>query len=205
MSDCCSNETLNAEAVDSGQRRTILIVLAINVLLFMIELGAGLWADSQALIADSADNLGDALVYLLSFMVIGHSLRWRSGAALVKGIIQLGFGLAIMVSIGASILGQPEPVGTVMIVVAIVALIANLACFGLLMRHRHRDINMRSVWLCSRNDIINNAGVILSGILVVLTGSYWPDIIVAAIVGIIFLHTSWTVVSESIKNLRSRP
>ena len=174
--DCCNTEALQALQL-KGQRRTLIIVLLINLLMFAVELGAGIWAESQALIADSADNLGDAMVYLLSLLVVGHSLRWRSGAAFIKGLIQLGFGLAIVASIIHSIMGEPGPVGPAMMGIATLALAANFICFMLLMRYRELDINMRSVWLCSRNDIIGNIAVIISGAAVMLLDSYWPDIL----------------------------
>jgi len=200
---CCDNETADAFAVQ-GRRNTLYVVLCINVLLFVAELTAGIWADSKGLIADSADNLGDSLVYGMSLLVVARSLRWRAGAAFVKGLIQLAFGIAIVIGIVASLLGEPRPIGVVMMAIAGLALIGNLTCFLLLMKHRSEDVNMRSVWLCSRNDVIGNLGVIIAGALVITLNSYWPDIIVATLVAAVFLHTAWSVLRESLSTWRQQ-
>ncbi|MBA3731108.1 MAG: cation transporter [Gammaproteobacteria bacterium] len=154
---------------------------------------ACLWADSSALLADSADNLGDAFVYAISLFVAYRSLRWRAGAAFVKGLVQLAFGLGIIIGIVIKLLGHHEPAGLAIMAVAAVALIANLICLMLLQRHRGEDVNMRSVWMCSRNDVIGNAAVIVAGGAVWLAGSSWPDLIVAALLALVFLHTSYDV------------
>lgn len=196
-SGCCDAETVDQLAL-AGRRKTLYAVLWINVLMFAAELTAGIWADSKALIADSADNLGDSVVYAMSLFVVTRSLRWRASAAFVKGLIQLAFGIGIVVSIIVSLLGEPQPVGAVMMVVAGIALIGNLTCLGLLTKHRGDDVNMRSVWLCSRNDVIGNVGVIAAGALVMMLDSYWPDIVVAGIVAAVFLYTAYDVLRDSI-------
>ncbi|MEP3856610.1 MAG: cation transporter [Porticoccus sp.] len=200
-SNCCDADTVDQLAI-SGRRKTLYVVLGINVLMFAAELGAGIWADSKALIADSADNLGDSLVYAMSLFVVARSVRWRAGTALVKGLIQLAFGLGIMISIVVSLLGSPQPLGVAMVSVAAIALISNVVCLGLLMKHRNEDINMRSVWLCSRNDVIGNLGVIISGGLVMLLDSFWPDIIVASLVAVVFLHTAYEVLRDAVRSWR---
>ncbi|MBB5210956.1 cation transporter [Microbulbifer hydrolyticus] len=203
MSDCCESKSEALTQLQTGKRRrTLWIVLAINAVMFIAELGAGLLAQSQALIADSADNLGDTLVYGMSLFVVGKSIQWRAGAAFVKGLIQLGFALAVVASIIASLLGHAEPVGVVMLAVAAVALVGNLTCFVLLMRHRGEDVNMRSVWLCSRNDVIGNIGVILSGALVLWLDARWPDLLIASAVALIFLHTSYVVLRDAFRAWR---
>jgi Co/Zn/Cd efflux system component len=188
----------DAEALaDGARRRTLHIVLWINAAMFAAEFGAGILADSRALIADSADNLGDALVFGLSLYVVGRSLRWRAGAAFFKGLIQLAFGVGIVISIVLGVLGEPEPIGLAIMAVATVALAANLTCFMLLLKHRGEDVNMRSVWLCARNDVIGNIAVIISGALVLLLDSHWPDIAVASLVAMVFLHTGYAVLRDS--------
>lgn len=200
MSGCGCESKVEAlvERQNGARRRTLWIVLGINAVMFVAELAAGLLAESQALIADSADNLGDTLVYAMSLFVVAKSIQWRAGAAFVKGLIQLAFGIAIVASIVNSLLGEPEPIGLVMMGVAAAALIGNLICFVLLMKHRSEDVNMRSVWLCSRNDVIGNIAVIISGGLVVLFNSPWPDLLVASLVAIVFLHTSYSVLRDAI-------
>ena len=200
--NCCDTKSVEQLAT-AGRRRTLVVVLWINIVMFMAELGAGILADSKALVADSADNLGDSLVYAMSLFVVARSVRWRAGAALVKGLIQLAFGLGIVISIVVSLLGSPQPIGVAMVAVAAIALIGNVVCLGLLMKHRNEDINMRSVWLCSRNDVIGNLGVIIAGGLVLLLDSFWPDIIVASLVAVVFLHTAYEVLRDAMRSWRS--
>ena len=199
MTDCgCESKAGELAKSQSGERRrTLWIVLGINAAMFIAELAAGLLAQSQALIADSADNLGDTLVYGMSLFVVARSLRWRAGAAFIKGLMQLGFAALVIASIVAGLFGEPEPVGVVMMAVAAAALAGNLICFSLLMKHRGEDVNMRSVWLCSRNDVVGNIAVIASGGLVTLLESKWPDLIVASLVALVFLHTSYVVLRDA--------
>ena len=203
-SGCCDDETANNLA--AGERRkTLYAVLWINALMFAGELTAGILVDSKALIADSADNLGDTLVYVISLFVVARSLRWRAGAAFAKGLIQLAFGIGIVASIVASLMGEPQPIGPAMMAVAGAALIGNLICFALLMKHRGEDVNMRSVWLCSRNDVIGNLGVIVAGGLVIALDSFWPDIVVASAVAAVFLHTAYQVLRDAAGAWRHEP
>jgi Co/Zn/Cd efflux system component len=170
------------------------VVLAINLVIFAGEFGAGLWADSTALQADSLDSLGDALVYLLSLVVLTQSVRARAGAALVKGGIQAIFGVSVLIEVAVKFLHGAEPLAPIMAITAGAALVANATCFGLLYRYRGDDINMRSVWLCSRNDVIGNAGVLITSAVVAFTGFAWPDWVFGALMAILFLSTSVTVV-----------
>ncbi|WP_374601993.1 cation transporter [Arenimonas sp.] len=172
-------------------------VLAINAGLFFGEFTAGWWADSSALQADSLDALGDAGVYALSLAVVGGSLRQRNGAAVLKGVLQGLFGLLVLAEVVRRLVAGAEPLAPMMAGVAAIALLANLACFLLLMRFRGDDLNMRSVWLCSRNDLASNAGVIAAAGIVALTESPWPDAAVGTLVALLFLHTSWQVLREA--------
>jgi cation diffusion facilitator family transporter len=199
MSGCHCNDTASTpgQAQDANRRRVLWTVLAINAALFAGEFTAGWWADSSALQADSLDSLGDAGVYALSLAVVGGSLRQRNGAALLKGALQGVFGLVVLAEVLRRLLAGAEPLAPLMAAVAAVALVANLACFLLLIRYRGDDLNMRSVWLCSRNDLASNAGVILAAGVVALTGSAWPDAVVGALIALLFLHTSWQVLREA--------
>ena len=190
--ECCPPIEASANR-DSRQRRILWIVLGINVVLFAGEFLAGWWADSTALQADSLDSLGDAFVYGLSLAVVGGSLRSRAGAALVKGGLQAAFGLAILMQLAYRIFVDAEPLAPMMAAVAAIALVGNSTCFALLSRYRGDDINMRSVWLCSRNDMASNLGVIAAAGAVAYTGQAWPDFLVGGLVALVFLHTSWTV------------
>lgn len=199
MPGCHCDDTANTlcQTSDRTRRRVIWTVLAINAALFGGEFTAGWWAHSSALQADSLDSLGDAGVYALSLAVVGGSLRQRNGAAVVKGLLQGLFGLLVLAEVLRRLLTGAEPLAPLMAGVAAIVLLANLACFRLLMRFRGDDLNMRSVWLCSRNDLASNAGVIVAAGLVALTGSAWPDAAVGTLVAVLFLHTSWQVLREA--------
>ncbi|MCM2310554.1 MAG: cation transporter [Steroidobacteraceae bacterium] len=190
-------------AADHEQRLVLQIVLAINIALFLGEFGAGWWAGSAALQGDSLDSLGDAGVYALSLYVVGRSLRLRAKAAVVKGVIQGLFGLAVMIEVIRRAMMGGVPAAPVMAVAASIAFVANLACFVLLARFRDRDINLRSVWLCSRNDLINNLGVIVAAGLVAWLGQGWPDLLVGALVAALFLHTSFDVLRTALRQVRA--
>jgi cation diffusion facilitator family transporter len=183
MDQCCA-----VREVPRRQRLVLSIVLGINVAMFFVEFGAGLLARSTALLADSMDMLGDALVYGFSLYVIGRAPVWQARAALLKGVLMAGFGIGVLVEVAAKLARGLTPEPTIMSTVAFVALLANAAALRLLWRHRSDDINMRSVWLCSRNDVMANVGVMLAALGVAVTGSPWPDIVVglaiAALVGL---------------------
>ena len=199
MSGCHCDDTATTltQARDVARRRVLWTVLAINAALFIGEFTAGWWADSSALQADSLDSLGDAGVYALSLAVVGGSLRQRNGAAVLKGVLQGLFGLLVLAEVVRRLLTGAEPLAPLMAGAATVALLANLACFGLLMRFRGEDLNMRSVWLCSRNDLVSNTGVIAAAGVVALTGSAWPDAVIGTLIALLFLHTSWQVLREA--------
>ena len=198
MSDCGCNETASALSAntDHARRRVLWIVLIINVILFVGEFTVGWWADSSALQADSLDSLGDASVYVLSLLVVGGTLRQRTKAVFLKGAIQALFGVGVLMEVVRSAWLGAEPRAAYMAIAAAVALVANLTCFALLTRFRSDDMNMRSVWLCSRNDIVNNAGVIIAAMLVAWWQSPWPDLVVGTLVALLFLRTAWTVLAQ---------
>lgn len=202
MSECGCHESAQAlgRNNDHARRRVLWIVLAINLVLFAGEFSAGWWAESSALQADSLDSLGDALVYILSLWVLGGSLRQRSKAVFVKGGIQLLFGIAVLLEVGRRAWFGAEPVAPIMAIAAVVALVGNLGCFVLLTRFRHDDMNMRSVWLCSRNDLVNNVGVILAAALVAWFHAAWPDLVIGTVVALLFLRTAATVLAGAWKD-----
>lgn len=204
MSDCgCGHAAQSlTQNTDHARRRVLWTVLAINLLLFAGEFGAGWWADSSALQADSLDSLGDALVYGLSLWVVGGTLRQRSKAVFLKGGSQAMFGLAVLIEVGRRAWFGAEPLAPVMAVAAAVALVGNLICFALLTRFRSDDMNMRSVWLCSRNDLINNTGVIAAAGLVAWFDAAWPDLLIGTLVALLFLRTAAHVLTGAWKDWR---
>ncbi len=204
MSNCGCQETACALTAsrDSARRRVLWTVLAINLVLFVGEFGAGWWGDSSVLQADSLDSLGDALVYAMSLWAVGRSLRQRSHVVLLKGGIQALFGIGVLLEVIRRAWLGAEPLAPVMAWAAGLALVGNLVCFRLLTRFRSDDMNMRSVWLCSRNDLINNSGVLVAAGLVALTGSRWPDLVVGAGVAVLFLWTACSVLRGGWKDFR---
>jgi Co/Zn/Cd efflux system component len=197
--DCCSNKQSEVEALamHAEVRRIFKIVLAINLAMFVAELGAGLFAHSTALIADSVDMLGDSLVYILSLYALERGLRWRAGAALVKGGLIALFGVSVAVEVLTKLVSGVTPLAGTMVLFGALALAANLSCLGLLYRFRNRDVNMSSTFECSRNDVIANVGVLLAAAGVHMFGAGWPDIAVGAIIAVLFMRSAIKVIAAA--------
>jgi Co/Zn/Cd efflux system component len=168
----------------------------------VIELAAGLQAGSVSLLADAIDFLGDAANYGVSLLVLGMALRWRARAALLKGLSMGGFGIFVLAwaawSAAAGIVPEPVTMGAV----GALALLANVAVAALLYAWREGDANMRSVWLCSRNDAISNVAVMVAALGVFGTGSGWPDLAVAVVMGVLALSAARSVVQQALAELR---
>ncbi len=185
------------EKLQGRQRVTLLWVLAINAGMFVFELTAGWLAGSTALMADSLDMLGDALVYGFSLYVVARDDGWKAASALLKGGVMALFGIFVLAQAGYKIFHPEVPVSAVIGGVGALALIANSVCLALLWRHRSEDVNMRSVWLCSRNDIIANVSVLGAALGVWLAGSQWPDVLVGIGIGVLFLRSAWHVLQDA--------
>ena len=179
MSSCCA--TPKKPAVDPRWRRALWIALIVNAGMFMVELAAGEIADSRSLQADALDFFGDAANYAISLGVAGMALAWRAKAALFKGVTLAGLGVYVMFGALMAALGGASPQPQIMGAVGVAALVANIAVALMLYRFREGDANMRSVWICSRNDAIANVAVVAAAVGVFETGSAWPDLLVAAI------------------------
>lgn len=199
MTDCCADkgDALALAARRRDIRRVLIIVLAINSAMFFIEFGAGIVARSAALMADSMDMLGDALVYAVSLYALDRSARWRAGAALFKGGFILVLGLGVLVQIAMKILYGVPPSSTIMLVFGAIALGANLICLRLLWRFRTDNVNLSSTFECSRNDVIANSGVIAAAGGVALLDSPWPDIAVAVVIAFLFLRSALRVTAQA--------
>jgi cation diffusion facilitator family transporter len=193
MKDCC--EVMTDVSVE--QRRVLRIVLWINVGMFLVEFGAGLLADSTALLADSVDMLGDAMVYGFSLYAVSRGSAWQARAALLKGAVMALFGVGVLVEVVLKIARGTVPAADVMGGIGALALAANLGCLLLLRRRRADDINMRSAWLCSRNDVMANAGVLLAAAGVFLTRSAWPDIAIGLVIAALFATSALGVIREA--------
>ncbi len=197
MSDCCANTQCEIDKLRARQRNVLVAVLAINAIAFCVEATAGLLASSTALLADSLDMLGDALVYGFSLYVITRNDLWKARSASVKGWIMLGFGVFALVQAGYKIAHPMVPQYQIIGAIGLLALAANSVCLALLWRHRTDDINMRSVWLCSRNDIIANVSVLCAGVGVWVFASQWPDVVVGVGIAVLFLRTAVTVLRDA--------
>lgn len=198
MSASCHHET-KFDGLSADYKRRLWLVIVINAAMFLIEMSAGQMARSQALQADALDFLGDALTYGLSLAVIGASLRIRSGAALAKGISLLLMGAWVFGTTLYRVFYVGVPEAGVMGTIGFLALIANLASVFLLVKYKDGDANVRSVWLCSRNDAIGNVAVMLAALGVWGTSTGWPDLIVATIMAGLFLSSSFQIVRQSLK------
>jgi Co/Zn/Cd efflux system component len=203
--DCCSAKEgeLARLAQHADVKRVLIVVLCINVAMFVIEFAAGVAASSTALMADSVDMLGDALVYVLSLYALERGLRWRAGAALTKGVLIAVLGVSIAVEAVHKGAYGVVPVAGTMVVFGALALVANLVCLGLLYRHRNRDVNLTSTFECSRNDVMANGGVLLAAAGVHWLESGWPDIAVGAIIAALFLRSAFMVIREAWPQFRT--
>lgn len=202
MDACCANKTDAVERLQHGQSKVLTVVLVINASMFAVELIAGILAGSLALVADSLDMLGDALVYGFSLYVVARSSTWKARAAVSKAVVMGLFGFVVFAQLAYKAIYPRVPTFETMGAVGAVALAANLVCFALLWRHRSDDINMRSVWLCSRNDVFANVSVLLAAVAVWLTMSPWPDFVVGALICAVFLRSAWVVAREAREELR---
>ncbi|MSO93690.1 MAG: cation transporter [Rhodospirillales bacterium] len=197
--DCCANEP---GSVDPRFRRILYIALVVNVTMFLIEVVAGLIAGSVSLLADAVDFFGDAANYGISLIVLGMTLQWRARAALLKGITMGLFGLWVIGAATRLALDGGIPDAATMGAVGFLALIANVTVAVLLFRYRTGDSNMRSVWLCSRNDAIGNVAVMLAASGVFATGTRWPDLLVAVIMASLALTAAFQVIRQAIGEMK---
>jgi len=198
---CCDNNCA-ADALRENQRGTLQAVLAINAVMFVVIVVAAQYAKSTALFADSLDNLGDAMTYALSLMVVASGVAAKARVAFFKGMLILLAALVVAGQIAYKLVHPEIPIFGLMGIFSLVALAANSACLALLWRHRNEDINMSSVWECSRNDIATNLSVFVAAGAVWLFGAGWPDMVVATALVIMLLRSSARVISNSIKELR---
>ncbi len=202
MSGCCDHEC-GLERLRERQRGTLRTVLAINAAMFLVIAAAALYGRSTALLVDSLDNLGDALTYGLSLYVVALGTAAKARVALFKGGLILLAALAVLGQIIYRLLVPTVPIFEVMGAFSLLGLAANLVCLALLWRHRQEDINMSSVWECSRNDIASNLSVFIAAGMVWLTGSGWPDMVVALGLCALLLRSAMRVITSAVTELRA--
>lgn len=204
MSAGCCHRQPRFDGTSRAYMRTLWIVIAINAVMFAVEMSAGAIAGSQALQADALDFLGDSLTYGLSLYVIGKSIRARTVAALFKGLTLAAMGLWVFGDTLYAVLVLGVPRAEIMGLVGFLALAANLACVLLLLRFRHGEANVRSVWLCSRNDAIGNVAVILAASSVWASGMAWPDLVVATAMAGLFIWSATQITLQALREYRQR-
>ena len=196
MTDCCTDTACEINKFQARQSKMLKVVLSINLGMFLLEFVAGLMAASTALLADSLDMLGDALVYGFSLYVVSRNDTWKAVSAVIKGGIMALFGLFVLGQAAYKFLTPITPQFETVGLIGLIALTANAVCLSLLWHHRAEDVNMRSVWLCSRNDIIANTSVLLAALGVWLTNSQWPDLLVGLGIAVLFLRSAFHVFQD---------
>ena len=197
MGSCCNDTSCEIDKLRERQSKTLKIVLLINCVMFIVEFSAGFIASSTALMADSLDMLGDAFVYGFSLFVVAKNDGWKARAAYAKSGVMFAFGLFVLMQACVKLVSPDLPQFEIMGTVGLVALVANSVCLYLLTRHREEDVNMQSVWLCSRNDIVANILVLFAGLGVLVTSSHWPDVIVGLGIALLFIRSSMFVFKDA--------
>lgn len=205
MADSCCESACGTKSAlnDPRWRRALWIALGVNAAMFAAEFVAGSAADSRSLQADALDFLGDSANYAISLTVAGMALVWRARSALVKGLTLLGFGAWVLATAMLAFLNGAAPQPETMGIVGALALAANVGVALLLYRFRSGDANMRSVWICSRNDAIGNIAVMVAALGVFRTGNAWPDLVVAGIMAVLAISGGAQIVLHARDELRS--
>jgi Co/Zn/Cd efflux system component len=203
MKSCCGTNLSAIDALRERQVSTLRIVLLINAAMFVVVFAGGLWAKSTAVLADSLDNLGDALTYAVSLYAAYRGARTKAWVALFKGLLILGAGLFVLGMLVYRLMVPELPNHQAMGLIMVLALLANSVCLGLLWKHRHEDINMSSVWHCSRNDIASNVSVFVAAGGVWFFQARWPDLLVGAALALLFLSSAWIVLHGAYEQLRA--
>lgn len=201
MSTCCGDGR-SLDRLRDRQRRTLQVVLVINALMFLVIATAAVYGATTSLLADSLDNLGDALTYGLSLYAVSRGTRSKARVALFKGGLIFVAGAIVFVQIICKIFSPTTPVFEIMGIFSLLGLAANSLCLLLLNRHRREDVNMSSVWECSRNDIASNLSVLVAAGAVWFTGSSWPDVAVALALMWVLMRSSVRVIRSAIRELR---
>ena len=192
---CSSHSDLTVET--EAQQRVLRIALALNATMFIVGLIAGLLGQSSSLIADALDMLADASAYAIALGAVGRSARFKAGAATLSGSLLLLLGVMVLLDVGRRTLLGSEPESAVMMAVAFVSLLVNATVLRMLRRYREGEVHLRATWIFTRVDVIANIGVILSGLLVLLTGSRFPDLVVGGAIGVYVVKEAIEILSEA--------
>ncbi|AAV81615.1 cation diffusion facilitator family transporter [Idiomarina loihiensis] len=195
MSSCCG--TTAQQHIDKAQRTLLWTVLVLNGVMFFVEFIAGWLAESSGLFADSLDMLADTLVYAVSLYAVGKAIKYKANAAILNGTLQTVLALVVLADVLQRLIFGSQPNANMMLWVALLALAVNIACFALLYSSRNGDINIRASWICSRNDMIMNGGVILSALLVAKLNMAWPDLVIATVIALIVLRSAIRIIRDA--------
>ena len=201
MAGCGCASDKKFDGISATYRRVLWVVIAINAAMFLVEIAGGVFAGSQALKADALDFLADTATYAISLFVIGMPLIWRARAALFKGVSLGVMGLWVLASTAYHLFVLGIPQAEVMGAIGFLALAANLTSVLLLLKYRDGDANVRSVWLCSRNDAIGNIAVVLAASGVWATSTPWPDLIVAGLMASLFLWSAAQIIRQALREM----
>ena len=200
-SSCCGND-VKFDGTSKEYKKRLWIIIFLNALMFVVEISGGFLSKSQALKADALDFLGDSLTYGLSLFAIDSTKKVKVGVSALKGFSLLGMGLWVAISTALEFLSPSTPKTELMGVIGFLALCANVISVLLLIKYKEGDANIRSVWLCSRNDAIGNIGVIVAAVASSILNSGLPDLIVAAFMSLLFTHSSFQILIQSYKEWR---
>ena len=185
------------EASNRGEHRTLIAVLVINALMFVLEFGFGVVAQSTGLISDSLDMFADASVYAISLYAVGRSAALKARAAALSGFSQILLGAGASVEVARRFVFGSDPVSGAMVAIGLVALVANVTCMMLIYRHRLGEVHMKASWIFSKNDVIANVGVIAAGILVGITGSRYPDLVIGLAIAVVVARGGVQILAEA--------
>ena len=202
---CCQADKVDLKKeLNATLKKVFWIVLVINLAMFFVEAIGGYLAHSNALLADSLDMLSDAFVYGLSLFVLAKSHEAKVKASLVKGVLMGLLGLFVVGEAFYKIFHPLLPIGEIVSVIGVIALIANVVSLLLIIKHKNTDLNVKSAWICSRNDVMSNASVIVAGLLVVYFNSMWPDILIGLVIAFVVLGSSLGIIKEALRETKNR-
>ena len=205
MSDHCCQSEIDAQALQQRQRRVLALVLGINAATFLMMIAAATMSGSSSLLSGALDNMGDALTYALSFAVVGASRAAKARVALFKGALILGAAIVVAIQIAWRLVHPDVPVVETMSIAAILNLCANAVCLSVLYPYRSSDVNMSSVWECSRNDVMEGFAVIAAALAVWIFESGWPDVAIATALLVLFLQSATRVLRQALREMPSVP
>ncbi|ASG65957.1 hypothetical protein CEW91_07300 [Idiomarina piscisalsi] len=198
MSSCCGSSCATTQDhIDKSQRKLLWTVLVLNGVMFFVEFIAGWLAQSSGLIADSLDMLADTLVYAVSLYAVGKAIKYKANAAIFNGTLQTLLALLVLADVLQRLVFGSQPNANMILWIAGLALLVNVACFALLYSSRNGDINIRASWICSRNDMLMNTGVIVSALLVAQLNMAWPDLVIATIIAVVVLRSAIRIIRDA--------